>query len=174
MNESEQLIQQYVQTHGQSLKTSASYLGRNIDDVLKELGQPTPVNHEEIATNALAPLNVGLSADESVWPGGASLWGFIRGGISSNIYFGAAGSLTFSGQMWTSPIGVGGGGAGLWTYTPRGGDQMNFAWAGIASGGGVVNVFWYFQVGVVIGTLQVAVAGAALGGGKGEGTWTKD
>src|SRR5215217_1099681 len=126
MNESEKLIQQYVQTHEQSLKTSASYLGRNIDDVLTELGQPSPQNHEQIATNALVPLNAGLTADQSVWPGGASLWGFIRGGISANIYFGGAGSYTFSGSMWTSPIGVGGGGAGLWTYTPQNGDQMNF------------------------------------------------
>ena len=50
---------------------------------------------------------------------------------------------------------------------------MNFAWAGVAFEGGVVNVFWYFTVGVVIGTLQVAVAGLGGGGGKGEGTWTK-
>jgi len=32
---------------------------------------------------------------------------------------------------------------------------MNFAWAGVALEGGVANIFWYFTVGVVIGTFAI-------------------
>src|SRR5215475_4511048 len=78
----------------------------------------------------------------------------------------------FSGGMWTSPIGVGGGGLGAWSMTPSNGQQMDFAWAGGAFEGGMVAIFWYIG-GVVKGSMNFVVAGLGGGGGKGSGTWTK-
>jgi len=122
--------------------------------------------------NTLSRFKADLPAEHNAYFGGASLYGFIRGGISDNVYFGSAGSYDFSGGMWTSPIGVGGGGLGAWSMTPSNGQEMDFAWAGGAFEGGMVAIFWYVG-GVVKGSMNFVVAGLGGGGGKGSGTWTK-
>jgi hypothetical protein len=174
MNEQETAINDYIKTQGKNLKTVKSYLGRNVQDVLKGLGQASLVDQEKIAANALTRLkaDLGLAAGETVYAGGASLWGFVRGGISANVYFGDAGSYSFSGSMWTSPIGVGGGGAGAWTMTASNGQEMDFTWAGGALEGGSVAIFWSIS-GTVVGGMAVVVAGVGVGGGHGSGVWTK-
>jgi hypothetical protein len=154
-----------------SLKTAASYLGKNVDEVLKDLGH-APIDGEQVAGNALNKLKAAVGGNTNVYAGGASLWGFIRGGISANVYFGSAGSYTYSGSMWTSPIGVGGGGAGAWSMTPSNGQAMDFVWAGGAFEGGSCAIFWSIN-GVVVGAMTVVVAGLGAGGGKGSGTWAK-
>ena len=168
MNEFETAINQ---VNANLVKRSASFLGRNVDDVLKNLGHP-PIDYEQVATNTLSRFKADLPAEHNAYFGGASLYGFIRGGISANVYFGSAGSYDFSGGMWTSPIGVGGGGLGAWSMTPSNGQEMDFAWAGGAFEGGMVAIFWYIG-GVVKGSMNFVVAGLGGGGGKGSGTWTK-
>ena len=168
MNEFETAINQ---VNDNLVKRSGSFLGRNVDDVLKSLGH-TPIDYEQVATNTLSRFKADLPATQIVFPGGASLYGFIRGGISANVYFGSAGSYDFSGGMWTSPIGAGGGGAGVWSMTPSNGQEMDFVWAGGAFEAGVVDIFWSIG-GVVMGALAIVVAGIGGGGGKGSGTWTK-
>ena len=168
MNEFETAINQ---VNANLVKRSASFLGRNVDDVLKDLGH-TPIDYEQVATNTLSRFKADLPAESNGLFGGASLYGFIRGGISANVYFGSAGSYSFSGGMWTSPIGVGGGGVGGWSMTPSNGQEMEFVWAGGAFEGGMVDIFWYIG-GVLKLGLSVVVAGIGGGGGKGSGTWTK-
>jgi len=92
MNEFETAINQ---VNANLVKRSASVLGRNVDDVLKNLGHP-PIDYEQVATNTLSRFKADLPAEHNAYFGGASLYGFIRGGISANVYFGSAGSYDFS------------------------------------------------------------------------------
>jgi Protein kinase domain len=83
-----------VKTQEKNVKTLASYLGRNVQDVLKGLGKASLLeDKKQIAAKALTQLQAGLKAGETVYAGGASLWGFVRGGISANVYFGDSGSI---------------------------------------------------------------------------------
>ena len=159
------------QVNDKVVKRSASFVGGNLDDVLKNLGQP-PIDYEQVARDTLSRFKADLPATHNLYPGGASLYGFIRGGISANVYFGSAGSYDFSGGMWTSPIAVGGGGMSSWSMTPSNGQGMDVVWAGASLEGGVVDIFWSIS-GVVMGAMTMVVAGVGLGGGKGSGTWTK-
>jgi hypothetical protein len=169
----EQDISNYVKTQDKSVKTLASYLGRSVQDVLKGLGKESVLeDKKQITAKALTQLQAGLKAGETVYAGGASLWGFVRGGISANVYFGDSGSYTYSGSMWTSPIGVGGGGAGVWSMIPSNGQGMDFTWAGVSVEGGAVAIFWSIS-GTIVGGMSVAVAGLGAGGCNGSGTWTK-
>jgi len=159
------------QVNGKLVKRSASFVGGNLDDVLKNLGQP-PIDYEQVARDTLSRFKADLPAVEHLYWAAASLYGFIRGGISANVYFGSAGSYDFSGGMWTSPIAVGGGGMSSWSMTPSNGQGMDVVWAGASLEGGVVDIFWSIS-GVVMGAMTMVVAGVGLGGGKGSGTWTK-
>ncbi len=159
------------QVNDKVVKRGASFVGGNLDDVLKNLGQP-PIDYEQVARDALSRFKADLPANTHIYWAGASLYGFVRGGISANVYFGSAGSYSFSGGMWTSPITAGGGGESYWSMTPSNGQEMDFVWAGAAMSGGIVELFWSTG-GVLTGYMSMAVAGVGLGGGKGSGTWTK-
>ena len=159
----------------QAAKALSSHLGKRVEDVLKAAGQEALLKQDEIGAKDLSELKSQVAAGDIAVTGGATLYGFVRGGITANIYFGSGpGSLTFNGSMWTSPIGVAGGGAGAWAEgsIPRNGQGMDFAWWGVSVEGGAVNVLWYVN-GVIVGSLGIAVAGIAGGGGKGSGTWAQ-
>jgi hypothetical protein len=172
MNEQE--INKYVETQQKNQKTLASYLGRKVEDVRKELGQASRVDTEKSAAKALTRLQAGLKAGETVYAGSAHIYGFVRGGIDANVYFGDAGNYGFSGSMWTSPIEAGGGGAGPWTMTPSDGQVMEFTWFGGALAGGGIGIFWHIEeYGTVVGAMDIVVAGIGGGGGHGSGVWHK-
>lgn len=185
--EFETAVNDIFETNKDALETINSYLGKNVS----ELPKTTEGMHERIAAEALARINpsalkpksqqktsdltpdsIQARMNETPFFGSASLAGFIRGDANASIYFGNYGNFRFSGSMWTSPIAVGGGGVGGWTVIPSNGEQMRFIWFGAALTAGTASIFWIIND-IVIGTLTLAVAGLAGGGGDGIGKWTK-
>ena len=169
-------VQTSLDTMKKNVKTLDAYLGKKVQDVLKAEGRESILNQQQLTASALTQLKADVAAGDIAVAGAASLYGFIRGGCDANVYFGAGpGSLSFHGSMWTSPIGAGGGGAGAWAAgsIPTNGQPMDFTWWGAAVEGGAVNLLWSIN-GTVVGSLAVAVAGIAGGGGHGSGSWTKD
>ncbi len=169
-----------IKQHKEILKQHASYLGKNVDEVLKSAGQPDTSEQEKIAKAAAAELNEAVPAGAMAAPlkgdtwytGSASLSGAIRGSCDAGIYFGGSGNYKFSGSMWTSPIVAAGGGAGAWSMIPSNGQSMNFTWWGASVSGGAVNILWNIN-GTIVGSMAIAVAGIGGGGGNGDGKWTK-
>ena len=169
-------IQVSLETQGKTVKTLDSYLGKKVEDVLKAEGRESILDQQHVASSALTQLKANVAAGDIAVAGAASLYGFVRGGIDANVYFGPDnGSYSFHGSMWTSPIGAGGGGGGAWAAgsIPSNGQGMDFTWWGAAVEGGAINVLWSIN-GTVVGSIAVAVAGIAGGGGHGSGSWTKD
>lgn len=148
------------------MEAQASYLGKKGADIFKSLDTPNP---DEIVKELKAHAKkLGVT-----WYGGnANLNAFVAGSEWGFVNFGDYGSYNYSGDMWSSPIFVFGGGGGPWSRVPRDGEVMEFIWWGASALGGSINILFKAD-GVVIGTMVIVVGGAGLGGGKGSVTWTK-